>query len=99
MTRHYHVTVTREDDTWFADVAGLAPGLVGATDVARFADLDVEVCDLVAGLTDTDPDNFGLTWRIVFGATDVTERARAARGARASLSSPATVSNASNWRW
>ena len=39
-----------------------ASGLIGVTDVGRFADLEVEVRDLVASLTDTDPDAFDLTW-------------------------------------
>ncbi|MFY9806905.1 MAG: MerR [Pseudonocardiaceae bacterium] len=68
----YHVTVTRQDGAWFADVNGLAPNLIGVTDVPRFADLDVEVRDLVAGLTDGDPEGFDLSWRIMFGDTDVT---------------------------
>lgn len=69
----YHVTVTREDGTWFADVDGLPSNLIGATDVPRFADRDVEVRDLVAGLTDTAPDQFDLAWRFSFGDSDVTE--------------------------
>jgi predicted XRE-type DNA-binding protein len=68
----YHVTVIRQDGAWFADVNGLAPNLVGATDVPRFADLDVEVRDLIAGLTDTDPEDFDLSWHIMFGDADVT---------------------------
>lgn len=68
----YHVTVTRQDGAWFADIDGLAPNLIGATDVPRFADLDVEVRDLIAGLTDADPEEFDLAWRIMFGDTDVT---------------------------
>lgn len=69
----YRVTVTREDGTWFADVRDLPAHLVGATDVPRFADLDVEVRDLVAGLTDTAPDQFDLAWQVRFGDIDVTE--------------------------
>lgn len=70
----YRVTVTREDGWWVAVVDGLPPHLAGATDIERFADLDVEVRDLVAGLTDADPDGFGLAWRYVFGDVDVTEQ-------------------------
>jgi len=65
----YAVTVFREDDLWVADV----PELIAATDMFRFADLDVEVRDLVSGLTDADPDSFDLSWRYVAGADDVTE--------------------------
>lgn len=68
----YDVRIRREDGVWFADVDGLPAHLVGATDVPRFADRDVEVRDLVAGLTDTAPDEFELRWRIDFGHVDVT---------------------------
>ena len=59
----YGVTVTRDSGLWVAEIAGLPPRMVGVTDVERFSDLDVEVRDLIAGLTDTDPDSFDLTWR------------------------------------
>ena len=67
----YEVTVIREDGVWVADIHGdeLGPA---ATQADRFADLDTEVRDLIAGLTDTDPDSFGLAWRYVFGGHDVT---------------------------
>jgi hypothetical protein len=67
----YEVTVIREDGFWVADIhgAGLGPA---ATQTDRFADLDTEVRDLIAGLTDTDPDGFGLAWRYVLGGKDVT---------------------------
>lgn len=58
----YTVTVSRQDDRWFAEVDGLPPNMLGATDVPWFGDLDPEVRDLVAGLTQTEPDSFGLTW-------------------------------------
>lgn len=63
MTTTYEVRMTREDNLWVADVRGLPPHLIGATDVERFADLDGEVRDLIAGLTDTDPDDFAIAWR------------------------------------
>lgn len=66
----YDVTVTREDGVWVADIEGLT----AATDVPRFRDLDVEVRDLIAGLTDTDTDSFDVRWRILFGDEDVTAR-------------------------
>jgi hypothetical protein len=58
----YDVTVTRDGTLWAAVVDGLPSHFVGATDVERFADLDLEVRDLVAGLTDADPESFDLRW-------------------------------------
>ncbi|MGH4019944.1 MAG: winged helix-turn-helix transcriptional regulator [Pseudonocardiaceae bacterium] len=66
----YDVTVTREDNLWVADIAGMT----AATDMPRFADLDVEVRDLIAGLTDADPDDFTIRWRYVINGIDVTEQ-------------------------
>ena len=43
-----------------------------ATDVLRFGDLDVEVRDVIAGLTDTDPDEFEIRWQHRTGDDDVT---------------------------
>jgi hypothetical protein len=68
----YEVTVTRDDGLWAAVISGLPPQMIGATDVERFAELDTEVRDLIAGLTDADPDSFGLAWRYEFGGRDVT---------------------------
>jgi hypothetical protein len=68
----YDVTVTRDGGLWAAVIDGLPSRMVGATDVERFADLDVEVRDLIAGLTDTTPDSFGLRWRYVTDDRDVT---------------------------
>lgn len=70
MTR-YEVTVLREDGAWVADVRGAGLGSA-ATQTDRFADLDTEVRDLVAGLTDTDPGSFGLAWRYLLDGRDVT---------------------------
>lgn len=68
----YQVTVTREDGLWVADIWG--PGLgPAATDAARFTDLDAEVRDLVAGLTDAEPDEIRLAWRYVIDGADVTQ--------------------------
>jgi hypothetical protein len=77
----YPVTVTRDSGLWVADVDGLPPGSIGVTDVERFADLDVEVRDLIAGLAQTDPDSFGLTWRYVMDGRDVTSLIEAVFGA------------------
>lgn len=65
----YDVNVFREDELWVADVVGLT----AATDMFRFADLDVEVRDLISGLTDVDPDAFDLRWHYLAGEDDVTE--------------------------
>lgn len=35
MTTTYEVWVTREDNLWVADVRGLSPHLIGATDADR----------------------------------------------------------------
>jgi hypothetical protein len=43
----YDVTVTREDTLWVAHADN-----VGATDVEHFQDLEVEVRDYIAGMTD-----------------------------------------------
>jgi hypothetical protein len=67
----YQVDVTRADGLWVADIWG--PGLgPAATDTVHFADLDAEVRDLIAGLTDTDLDEFELTWRYNLGGADLT---------------------------
>ena len=65
----YPVTVTREDNLWVAVVDGVP---AGATDVERFSELEIEVRDLVAGLTDRGPDRFNLDWRYLPGGIDVT---------------------------
>lgn len=69
----YQVTVTRDENLWAAVIDGLPAGMIGATDAERFEDLDTEVRDLIAGLTDTEPDSFGLTWRYVIDGQDVTD--------------------------
>lgn len=74
MTTAYDVTVTRDDNLWVATVHDLPPHLIGVTDVENFTDLDVEVRDLIAGLTDTDPDDFALNWRYEVNGHDVTDQ-------------------------
>lgn len=64
----YDVTVTREDNLWVADIAGLT----AAVDVESFAELDVEVRDLIVGLTDADPDEITINWRYEVNGRDVT---------------------------
>lgn len=70
----YTVTVTREDNLWVADIDGMPSNFIGATDVERFSDLDIEVRDLIAGLTDADPDDFAINWRYVVNGHDVTDQ-------------------------
>jgi len=67
----YQVEVTREDGLWVADIWGPELG-PAATDTVHFADLETEVRDLIAGLTDTDPGDFELTWRYNIGGADMT---------------------------
>jgi hypothetical protein len=55
----YTITVSREEPWWVAVVADL-PG--GATETRRLDQLEAEVRDLIAGLTDVDDDSFDLTW-------------------------------------
>lgn len=74
MTTAYDVTVTRDDNLWVATVHGLPPHLIAVTDVEHFADLDIEVRDLVAGLTDTGPDDFAINWRYEVNGHDVTDQ-------------------------
>lgn len=57
--RSHRVDVTREDGLWVAVVDGL-PG--GATDVEHYDDLDTEVRDLIAGLTDAEPGDLAIDW-------------------------------------
>ncbi len=55
----YTVAVSREGKWW----VGVVDGLIGAaTEATRLADLDIEVRDLIAGLTDTDESEFGIAW-------------------------------------
>ena len=64
----YDVTVARDDNLWVALVDG-----VGATDVEHFSDLDVEVRDYIVGMTDAEPDDFGIHWRYEVSGRDVTD--------------------------
>ena len=71
----YEVEVTREDGLWVADIRGSGLG-PAATDAVHFADLETEVRDLIAGLTDSGPGEFELTWRYSFGRADLTSTIR-----------------------
>ena len=56
----YMVTVSREEPGWVAVVGGL-PG--GATEARRLNQLETEVRDLIAGLTDSSEDAVDLDWK------------------------------------
>jgi hypothetical protein len=68
----YEVTVRREGGMWAVVIGGLPPHVIGAVDVDRFADLDAEVRELIADLTDADPSSFNLFWQYVIGDEDIT---------------------------
>ena len=67
----YDVVVSREDNLWVADVVNLSPG---STDVEHFVDLEVEVLDLIAGLTDSSPDDLAIRWHYEINGFDVSEK-------------------------
>lgn len=90
----YDVTVTRDSGLWAAVVSGLPSYAVGATDVERFADLDVEVRDLIAGLTDSAPDSFDLRWRYVIGGRDVSDVLQALAGSERAYANAAAARDA-----
>ncbi len=68
----YEVIVSRADGMWAVIIGGLPPGVIGAIDVDRFADLDAEVREFIADLTDTEPTGFRLLWQYIVGDLDVT---------------------------
>ncbi|GAA3721205.1 DNA-directed RNA polymerase specialized sigma24 family protein [Spinactinospora alkalitolerans] len=55
----FRVGVTREDGRWVAVVDGLRGG---ATETRTLINLEIEVRDLISGLTDAEPDSFSLEW-------------------------------------
>jgi hypothetical protein len=59
-----------------AVVDGLPKGIIGAADYEHFADLHVELPELIADLTDSDPSQFTLTWRYEINGRDVTPELR-----------------------
>jgi hypothetical protein len=67
----FEVTVSREDNLWVAVVTDL-PG--GATDVDHFEDLPDAVRDLVATLTEIEPEDFWISWRYLQGSHELTEK-------------------------
>jgi len=46
---------------------------IGATDVEHFPELEVEVRDYIAGMTDADPDDLAVRWRYEVNGRDVTD--------------------------
>lgn len=81
----YSVTVARDGNLWTAVVNGLAPHVIGATDAERFADLEDEVPELIAALTDSDPGSFGLEWHLELDGRDLTEAVKTLRHAESAL--------------
>ena len=81
----YEVTVRREGGLWAAVIDGLPPNVIGAMDIDRFADLDAEVRELIADLTDSDPGSFNLYWQYVIGDEDVTVEVTRLRHAELAL--------------
>lgn len=81
----YQVTIRREGGLWAVVIAGLPPNMIGAIDVDRFADLDAEVRELIADLTDSDPGSFHLYWQYVIGDEDVTVEVTRLRHAELAL--------------
>lgn len=79
----YDVTVTREGTLWVAivhdDTGKLGPT---GTDTERFADLDLEVRDIISLLADCEPGDFDLRWQYVFGGHDVTGLIEDLQGSR-----------------
>jgi hypothetical protein len=90
----YHVTVTRDSGLWAAMIDGLPSQMISATDVERFAELDLEVRDLVAGLTDVNPDSFDLTWKYVVNGHDVTGLLTALAGSERAYQNAVTAREA-----
>ena len=84
-TPTYRVTVEREDQLWTAFVEGLPSRSFGATDTDRFTELDEMVHDLVATLTDADPQSFDLEWHYVQNGVDYTSEIEQAFAASAAL--------------
>ncbi|WP_339125547.1 hypothetical protein [Pseudonocardia sp. D17] len=78
--------MTHENDLWVAVVDGLPAGMNSATDVERFADLDAEVRDLIAGLLDVGRHSFDVDWRFADGARVSAGQMRALRRLSATLS-------------
>ncbi|MGH3615354.1 MAG: MerR [Pseudonocardia sp.] len=69
----YDVTVTREDDLWVSVVHGLPANVAGAIDGEHLAELLADVPEIVAGLTDTDPEAFDIRFRFEVHGHDVTD--------------------------
>lgn len=81
----YQARVRRESRRWAVVIDGLPPNVIGAADVDRFADLDAEVRELIADLTDSDPRSFSLFWQYVIGDEDVTVEVSRLRNAELAL--------------
>ncbi|WP_017569274.1 hypothetical protein [Nocardiopsis halotolerans] len=69
----YTATVTRDEDLWVVRISGLPEHVVGTVDYVHFSEIKDEVPEAIADLTDTDPEDFTITWRYEFDGEDVTE--------------------------
>ncbi|MFD6951037.1 hypothetical protein A6A08_01020 [Nocardiopsis sp. TSRI0078] len=70
---NYTVTVIRDEDLWAVSIDGLPKNVAGVADYLRFSEIKDEVPEFIADLTDSDPEDFTITWRYEFGGEDVTE--------------------------
>lgn len=72
--RHYTVTVAREGNQWVAVARGLPKGVVGAMDFDRFPEVHEGMREVIADLTDSDPEAFDIEWRYEVNGSDVTSQ-------------------------
>lgn len=73
MATTYTATVTREDDLWVVEIDGLPQNVSSAADYESLPELFEDTPELIADLTDTDPDDFSIEWRLMAGEVDVTD--------------------------
>ncbi|WP_409186709.1 MerR [Amycolatopsis sp. VS8301801F10] len=67
----FTVTVTREDNLWVAVVTdGLEPGVVGAADFERFAEIDPEMREIISDLTGLGEGEFHVAWHYDIGGEE-----------------------------
>lgn len=70
---------------WASVVSGLPPRTGVALDIEHFADIEPEIRDAVAAITETGPADFGLRWHVVIDGRDVTAVITALGDAEAAL--------------
>ncbi|WP_159944143.1 MULTISPECIES: hypothetical protein [unclassified Nocardiopsis] len=69
----YTVTVVWDEGLWSVAVDGLPRHAAGLADHRHLSELRDEVPEAIADLTDSDPEDFTITWRYELGGRDVTE--------------------------